>query len=120
MEENNEKPVKNHKFNVNTMNNRREDLELTKQQIRKSQNSRQGERQSSKSKPESRAIEKEYDRNEVEVIIRSDSRDRDSAPSENIFNRLYADAHRKQESKLLNYEIKKLSELEKCTFKPKI
>jgi len=38
----------------------------------------------------------------------------------NIHNRLYMDSYKKQENKMLNDEIKRLSELDKCTFKPKV
>jgi hypothetical protein len=37
-----------------------------------------------------------------------------------IFDRLYRDATKKHEEKLLNDELKKLNELEECTFKPNI
>jgi hypothetical protein len=37
-----------------------------------------------------------------------------------IFNKLYVDSYRKQNKILLNEEIKKLSELGSCTFKPTI
>lgn len=37
-----------------------------------------------------------------------------------IFNKLYVDSYRKQNKILLNEEIKKLSEIGSCTFKPTI
>jgi hypothetical protein len=37
-----------------------------------------------------------------------------------IFERLYSDSIRKQDEKLLNYELKRLSELETCTFQPNV
>ncbi len=37
-----------------------------------------------------------------------------------IFDRLYRDATKKHEEKMLNDELKKLNELEECTFKPNI
>jgi hypothetical protein len=37
-----------------------------------------------------------------------------------IFDRLYRDATKKHEEKILNDELKKLNELEECTFKPNI
>ena len=37
-----------------------------------------------------------------------------------IFDRLYKEASKKNDEKLLNNELKKLSELEECTFKPNV
>jgi hypothetical protein len=37
-----------------------------------------------------------------------------------IFERLYNDAVQKQDEKILNYELKRLSELESCTFQPNV
>lgn len=38
----------------------------------------------------------------------------------NVFNKLYINSYRKNDERLLNEEIKKLSELEECTFRPNI
>lgn len=37
-----------------------------------------------------------------------------------IFNKLYMDSFKKQDERLLKDELKKISELEECTFRPKI
>lgn len=51
-----------------------------------------------------------------DLINQHNSRTMNAA--QNIFNKLYMDALIKQDKKLLNDEIKKLSELEECTFQP--
>lgn len=54
--------------------------------------------------------------------INMDYKHKSEEPEEkmNIFNKLYIDSYKKQENKMLNDEIKRMSELEKCTFKPKV
>ena len=61
----------------------------------------------------------EFTREQVE---RNMNEINDSRKTENsdIFNKLYVDSYRKQNKILLNEEIKKLSELGTCTFKPSI
>jgi hypothetical protein len=38
----------------------------------------------------------------------------------NIFDKLYLNSYKKQDEKLMNAEIRKIAELEECTFKPKV
>jgi hypothetical protein len=57
--------------------------------------------------------------NNINSSANKDFRNKSTTKS-GIFEKLYNDAFKKQDEKLLNDEIKKLSELEECTFQPKI
>ena len=45
-------------------------------------------------------------------------RDNSKSNSANVFDKLYLESYKKNDVKLLNEEIKKLSEMDKCTFIP--
>ncbi len=62
---------------------------------------------------------KDYlDKNVKEMVNNNNNVNKSETPD--IFNKLYVDSYRKQNKILLNEEIKKLSELGSCTFKPTI
>ena len=69
-----------------------------------------------------RPMSKDEKRNQIksekQKIIRM--KDQTNSNSMNIFDKLYMESFKKNDEKLLNEEIKKLGELDSCTFRPNV
>jgi len=72
----------------------------------------------SENNSKTKLINKEEKR--LQMKLEKQKNDKNSANSVTIFDKLFLDSYKKNDEKLLNEEIKKLSELDECTFQPNV